>query len=242
LADARINDRWRYNEKARKDRHEKESERTYYKNTTHEKDIGKRANREYVAKTSRDLGMRFGAPKAKGYRQPFCIIGETTVGYHQPSADAREIISTQGPLMIAGTLSPYQEARLVRLLSKNLDLFTWADQEGQVMRPQTGENKRKKETPQRWVEKNKKEKEATQKEITKEAEVHLGHDFKTPNGEHMPKQKELHYCTRLGNVKLPCFYETSSNEERDKKQEDLRVLRTDYPASEKTEAGLSGSK
>src|ERR1044072_252596 len=105
--------------------------------------------------------------------------------------------------MIAGTLGFHQEVRLISLLSKNLDLFAWAGQETQVMRPQTSENKRKKETPQRWVQTNKNEKETNKKEITKEAEVHLRPDVQTSNGEHMPKQKDPLYCSRLGNVKFP---------------------------------------
>ena len=67
--------------------------------------------------------------------------------------------------------------------------------------------------------------------ITREVEGCLGHDVQTPKGEHVPKLKELHYCTKLGKVELPRCYETSFDEEWDKKQKDLKVLKTYYPAS-----------
>ena len=92
---------------------------------------------EYVARTSRELGIEFGDPKVAGYRQPFHIPDKTMIGYHQPSVDAREIMSAQGPLMIAGTLSPHQEVRFISILSKNLVLFAWAGQKDQVSRPRT---------------------------------------------------------------------------------------------------------
>ena len=48
---------------------------------------------KFAARTSQDQGLKFSLPD------------DTMVGYHQPSANARKIISNQGPLMIAGTLS-----------------------------------------------------------------------------------------------------------------------------------------